>query len=459
MSTESQPVSLEQDPLASLISAVIQAEEKDTLSFVIANGLHRLTAFRQAAFFRFSPLTDKAEDFVVSGLAEVDPQGAFLQWLGACAADRRDTVLAAQKKDKPPLSCVTDFTATDMPTELAEEWGEWNAAHALILFFYDASGQIESGLWLTRTAPFSKDDFSRLELIGNVFAHALLRFPTAHAPMQKVRDYFAPRKRRVALAIIATGLLFFPVRLSVLAPAEIVPEEPIIVSAPVDGVIADIAVLPNTVVKAGDALFTLDETDIKNRHAMAVKALDIATASYRKNAREAFRQKESRAELSLLKARIMERQSEVAYMQDMLDKMLVTAPADGVVLFSDENEWRGRPVRTGERVMTVADPQKPLLLAHLPVNEVIHLKELVPLKLFLNNAPLKSLSAIIKTVSYDAVRRPEGHMAYPVRARFKDGTVPRIGMKGTAKLYGARVPFLYQVLRRPLLSLRRITGL
>ena len=53
-------------------------------------------------------------------------------------------------------------------------------------------------------------------------------------------------------------MLLFPVRLSVLAPAELVPAHPEVIRAPIDGVIGQFHVQPNQAVKKGQLLFQID---------------------------------------------------------------------------------------------------------------------------------------------------------------------------------------------------------
>ena len=69
----------------------------------------------------------------------------------------------------------------------------------------------------------------------------------------------------VAVAVLVFGAMWIPVRQSVLAPAEIVPLEPTVVRAPLDGVVERIVVQPNQDVAAGEVLLTLDPTQIRNR--------------------------------------------------------------------------------------------------------------------------------------------------------------------------------------------------
>jgi len=52
-------------------------------------------------------------------------------------------------------------------------------------------------------------------------------------------------------------------------------------------------------------------------------------------------------------------------------------------------------------------------------------------------------------------------MAYRLRARFVDddgATPPRVGLKGTAKLYGETVPLAVYLFRRPLAAIRQHLG-
>ena len=55
------------------------------------------------------------------------------------------------------------------------------------------------------------------------------------------------------------GLGFLPVPLTVLAPAELVPIRPEVVRAPMDGIVAQVMISPNTPVHEGQVLVQLDE--------------------------------------------------------------------------------------------------------------------------------------------------------------------------------------------------------
>ena len=80
--------------------------------------------------------------------------------------------------------------------------------------------------------------------------------------------------------------------------------------------------------------------------------------------------------------------------------------------------------------------------------------------LYLNSAPLEPVDAHLRYAAHEAVQRPDGGFAYRLRATIDAGEQhPRVGLKGTARVSGKRVPLIYWILRRPLAALRPWTGL
>ena len=142
-----------------------------------------------------------------------------------------------------------------------------------------------------------------------------------------------------------------------------------------------------------------------------------------------------------------------------LAQVEMAAPRDGVAVFSDPNDWLGKPVVTGERIMLLADPATPAMLIHLPVADAISLDLGAPVKLYLSAHPLSSIEGRISETSYQAITTPDGVAAYRLRATI-DGPAPdaRLGLRGTAKVYGGWVVLGYYLLRRPLATLRSWSG-
>ena len=268
--------------------------------------------------------------------------------------------------------------------------------------------------------------------------------------------------RPSSLVIFAAlfAIMLMPVRLSVSAPAEIVPVAPYIVSTPLEGVIDQVHVIPNQEVSEGDLLFSLDRTILKNEVDITRKQLAVAQAAYDKTSREAFAESKSKAVLVQLQAEVETYLAQLVYKQDLLKKTEIRAARKGVIIFNDPNVLRGSPIRTGERVMMLASPRDTELQIRVPAKNMIRVNNDVPVKMFLNIAPLKSLRADINMISYEAAPDPDGLITYKVRASFQNEKGrPRIGLEGTARIYGDKSILFYQIFRRPLLTLRRILGL
>lgn len=283
--------------------------------------------------------------------------------------------------------------------------------------------------------------------------------------LRALRQGLSPREGRngwqrpgVIAAGLSAAVLLCPVRLSVLAPGELVPARPAVVRAPLEGVIETIHVEPNQPVSKGAPLFDFDQALIRSRLEVATQGLATAEAEYRQTVQQALSDEQSKTQLVLLRGKIEERRSEAEYLREQLGRARVTAPREGIVLFDDPSEWAGRPVAVGERVMRIADPGAVEIEAWIPVADAIPVGESAPVSLYLNASPFDPVEGTLRYIAHDAVQRPDGSWAYRLRATLDAATAHRIGLKGTAKLRGSWVALSYWMLRRPLASLRATIG-
>jgi pyruvate/2-oxoglutarate dehydrogenase complex dihydrolipoamide acyltransferase (E2) component len=258
--------------------------------------------------------------------------------------------------------------------------------------------------------------------------------------------------------------MFIPVPQSVLAPAELISLQSHVVSSPVDGVVKEMLVRPNQEVTLNQALFSLDDTSLRNRREVLGKTLGSAQAELLATTQKAFDSAQSRGDIAPLKGRVDERRAELAFVDEQLKRSVIYATKPGIVVFGDPNDWRGRPITAGERVLLIADPSDLGVLIHVPVADAIAIAPGAKLRLFLSVAPLKPVDAEVIETGYQALLSPENVASYRLRARLVSSTemqaeLQRIGLKGTAKLLGPKVPLGYLLLRRPLAALREWTGL
>jgi hypothetical protein len=361
-----------------------------------------------------------------------------------------------------PAQPVCLWQVDQCPSHFAEGWAEWLPPQ---LISVPLPGRDDSRPGLLLLACESAPDQHSLALLARTaqtYAYCLAALtnkrPTLAARWQVWRN--RPWRLLVLAALIAAALLF-PVRLSALAPAEIEAHNAMVIAAPQDGVVHEFLVQPNQVVHKDQPLFSLDDTTLRNRRAVAKQSLEVAHSDALLAAQKAFDSAQSKGELAALNGQVQEKQAEVTWLDEMLARNLVRAPRDGIAIFGDSNDWIGKPVVTGERILLLADPQDVGVLVWLPVANAINLEAGSQIRLFLHVAPLSPLTASLTQTSYQATLSPENIPAYRIRGQF-DGDasqLARIGLKGTAKLYGESVPLVYYLLRRPLAALREWSGL
>lgn len=438
-----------------------QAVSTEVLGFMAVNDTHALAAYRQAALW-FSEQGVKA----LSGVVQLEANAPYVLWLqGVCQH------LATNH----PMSTLADASA--LPETLAAEWSDWLPSHGLWLPMQgESEGKPASmglgGLLLTRDTPWGETDLVLLSEWMAIWSHAWRAHDRSSAWtwssqhwLQVIRAQFRRRsdqvwwkQRRVHWALGVMALLLFPVRLTVLAPGELVPANPTVIRAPLDAVVGMFSVKPNEVVQAGQLLFSFDDAPLKSKLKVAQQTLSSAEAEYRQAAQLAVSDVKYKGQLALLMGKVEERRADADYLQGQLERSHVVAPQAGVALFDDPSEWIGKPVSTGERIMRIAAPDDLEVEAWLAVGDAVPLPKDAAVSLYLNSSPLNAVAAQVRYVAHEAVQRPDGSYAYRVRASLQGKTEHRVGLKGTAKVSGTWVPLVYWILRRPVAAVRQLVG-
>lgn len=411
----------------------LKARSATQLAFVMVNDTRALVEYRQAVLH----MVDQGL-VAVSGVSSMEDNAPF------------------------PLFLRRVFRAVEAGRELEAcdraEWADWLPPKPLFLPLTDADGNRLGTLLLVRDKDWDENVTAVLQRLADAYAFA---WAAKHrpAPLSQWRQRLTAMPRwKWRVTATALLVLIFPVRLSVLAPAEIVPAKPAVIRAPLEGVIETVRVTPNQTVAAGDVLFDLDHTTIAGKQEVAAKALDTARAELDQATQQAFFDPKAKSTWAVIKARVEEKQAELAQLGDLMNRAQVKAPRDGVAVMDDPSEWIGRPVSVGEKVLAVADPQQVEVEAWVAPADLIDLEPGSPVTLFLNTDPLSPVAAALSYVAFEATLQPDGLLAHRVRAGVAGDARPRIGLKGTARLDGNRVPLVYWLFRRPLAVARQFLG-
>jgi hypothetical protein len=422
-------------PLLQLGRRARAAKSLAQLAFTQVNESLLLLPYRQAAFWHKGLQA-------VSGSPLVDANAPMNQWLAQLGQYLINQPQQAQAE-------LYQLSASQCEAPFASEWYHWLPEFILVL----PQGP-DALLILARETAFSPQEQLVGKELQDIYQHATLAFArerqaVALAPWLKRYRYWA-----AALLVLCV----FPVRMSVLAPAEVVPRNAFVVRAPLEGVVDSLSVVPNQAVRAGDVLLTLDTTLLASQKDLAEQAFKTAQAEYRQAAQQAVTDDKGKLAMALKKGELEEKSLEVRYSQEQLERVSIKAERAGVAVFSDVNDWQGKALAQGERIMLIADPADIELKIDLPTSDSIPLKAGASISLYPNAGPLSTHSAALTTQAYQAEVTPQGVLAYRIKARFT-GPPPSLGQQGTAKIYGERVPLIYYLLRKPLTAARQTLGI
>jgi hypothetical protein len=441
--------------LLTLEREVRRAASLEALRFILVNRSRSLLPAAQIALLDW-PASGMPRVLAAADVPDVERNAPFIRWLETVAAERLR---------QPDAAKTQTLNASQTTPELAADWAEFSAAQALWLPLplpeATAAAQPIAVLWLARQQPWSPEEMVLAERLAETYGHAWALLAQRKGRIARRRGWpaFAKLQWLVLALIIAAG--FIPVRQSALAPAEIVPRDPFLVTAPLDGVVARLHVRPNEAVRAGQPLLDLEDTDLRARAEVAAQELAVAQAELRSAQQGAFGDPRSGAQIALLTAQANLRATEHQFAQARLERSKVKAERDGVAVFRSANDWLGRPVSTGMRILTIADPARVEIEARLPVADAVALESGAAVQMFLDSDPLKALDATLRDAAFEPEVGADNIAAYRVNADLAlpaGAALPRLGLRGTAKIQGRPVPLALYLFRRPAAALRQMIG-
>ncbi len=421
--------------------------DRRAVEMFAVNELRRLVNFSQAAFVRFDA-RGRARVSALSGLAQVNREAPLVRSLERVAQGLLQTA---------PDEGVARGVLDELSVAREGELREWPFRHHLWVVFRERNGRPFGGLLFMSAQPWRAADEIIAARLGEAVAHAIM----ALQPPQLLRRPRLPRKVVLPVLALVALLMLLPVPMTAVAPVEVVADAPFIVAAPMDGVVARVEVEPNTPVKAGQVLFRYDDTRLRAEAEIAAQREAVALARLMTLRKAAFSDGRARQQLAEARTELELARAEHAYARRQLERVLVRAGHDGVVIFSDRERWIGKPVRTGEKIMEIADPRRVVFRVDLPVEDGIALKEGGRVRVFLDADPLNAVEGRVRWASFHAEEVAGGLLAYRVMAapaKGDDDNRLRIGFRGSAQVFGEKVPLAFYLFRRPIAALRQFLG-
>jgi hypothetical protein len=243
------------------------------------------------------------------------------------------------------------------------------------------------------------------------------------------------------IGILLAGLLGFlifgqiPYRLS--APTILRTDDVAYLTAPFDGHIDTVSVRVGDSVSEGDTLLTLDQSDLLLRKADLVAETNRYAREFEK-----ARASNAPADMRISQALYSQASARLDLIQYFLDKSVIFASFDGVVVEGDLTERIGSPVKQGDVLFKLARIDR--LYAELEVSEsdVHELQNNMQGEVALASRPQERYGIQVFRMEPAAVAKEEGNV-FIVHCNFPDGSLDwwRPGMTGIAKLdVGKRSP-------------------
>lgn len=451
MTTQAQ----QQESLHALLT-LIQMEQRlrwakpDEARFMAVNETTRLVPYRQAFLIEWetgSPLP--AQPTAASGVSQVAGDSALVRDLMNLAAPWRET----------PLEQVTEVALLAGSAE--ESRAQVDRDRIFAVPVRGVSGTRHGVFIMIRRQPLATGEVMLMEKLADALAKSLQADSQrlVHQVAQWV--WHKPKRRAILLAVLL--LMLFPVRASVLAPAEVIGVEPTVIRSPMQGVIASIHVTPNQPVVAGDVLLSFDEEELRAKVESSNQSVTAAAAELRQANVQAVSDAEARATLATARGRLEQQKINLDYAQSLLERSSIVAPANGIAVFDNTYDWIGRSVSIGERIMLVADPGRTKVEIRLPVQDNISLPDDARVLFFSAAAPHKPIEGTLVFSSYRASMDERNTLSYRLEAKWLDeiplDALPRLGSVGNAKVYGSFRPLIWQMLRKPFASARAFIGI
>jgi len=426
------------DKLFALLELQHQAQKarsRDALIHTIVNETLKIIPYTQAVFFAPDAISVKLER--ASGNAVLDAHGIY-------ASTLKKHIKSAMQNGGQDLIILSP---------------QAHQTHGALLRFENDEEGFLGGVWLENGAAYNDAEKRILEELCIIYTQCLALWE-----LRKSAPFFPSFKTRGKWKwpMIAAGIVitFFPVRMSITAPAEVIAKKAQIITAPFDGLIEAVEIEPGDTVKAGDLLASMENKSLEAQMDMAEQEILVAESALSRMQRESLATPEKKANLVELKEEIESKRIARDYAMNMKERSEIKAPADGIAVFSGSHSLKGKPVHTGEKIMTIADPQNYELLIRAPIDSMIKIPENAQASFFLNISPLKKHFANLRSVGYQASADADGLMTYKIIATLPvDKKDMRIGWKGVAHIKGDWTILSYAILRRPIISLRNLMGI
>lgn len=423
---------------------IFSTKTRKGLIFTILNDTAQVLRYDRAVLWSFEEESPKM--LGVSGQS-------VLKSTTETAKKWRDVVEDIKEPDKPKILTQDDLSESKRTfLEITEQ----DPKPAVLWIPIYVNQELKLGLWLEKWnhGTWAKQEEEILTHLSQAYGIAWEKF------LPKYSFSMLRNKRFLITALIATLLLLsLRIPLRVVAPSEVVPKDPILITAPIEDIIAKIDVKPGQHVKEGDVLFEYDKRISLENLKAAEEQRQVALRDLNRAKTLAFSDPKSLTEISVLEAKLKKEEVNLNLAKYHASQLVVKSPQDGIVMLDDPEQWQGKPVHVGEKILMITNPKKTKVRIWIPESDNIPLDPKVPIKVVLNIDPGTTYEAKLDYISNASTINEKQHIAsFIAEADWTEPVEAKIGLKGISILYGENVSLFYWLTRKPINYFRNLIG-
>lgn len=428
-------------------------ENDNELFYSIVNQTIEIIPYEQAILFGID-YSSKLKVEAISNIVSVDSTSPFVQY----TLDLANNLLNLYITEEVKL-----INQNDLQKDIKEQIKEYSPKNIVWIPLKTIKNNIEVEFYLVllRNEIFTQKEIELLNYLASSYKYFLFAtkrdsFSTKLKNMKFNNKYFK-------YALIAIFLaMFIPIKMSVLAPCEIQAKNPYVVTSPIDGSIDEIKVNSNEHIEKEKLIIKIKDIDLINTYEIAKKKLDTVQAELHSMKQAGFYDADKKSQINRLESEVKLKEAELNYSKSLLQKTDIYSKAQGIVIVDNPNEWKGKPVITGEKILLIANPNEIEIKIMLSVKDALFLEENADVKIFLDNKIFETWGAKISQISYKPQVTPENIVSYKIIANFNDlkenEIIPKIGLRGTAKIYSQEVSLFFYLFRKPITTLRQLVA-
>ncbi|WP_445372867.1 HlyD family efflux transporter periplasmic adaptor subunit [Methylomonas sp. HW2-6] len=260
---------------------------------------------------------------------------------------------------------------------------------------------------------------------------------------QGLKEFFG--LKGLALKLTGVGLLVFLLLASILrgdfrVTADAVLEGKIqrVVAAPISGFLQSAAVRAGDTVRQGEVMASLDDAELQ----LELNKLDGQLQKFRREYREALSSGDL-VKVRVISAQIDQADAEMELTRQQLQKIVLTAPFDGVVIEGDLSQKLGSPVDRGSTLFKIAPLEGYRIILKVDESAISYVREGQKGSLVLASMPSQTFSLVVQKITAVA-KTDSGRNIFRVEASLENAPeLLRPGMEGVGKIETGRASWLW----------------